>query len=97
MERTLTNRSRTRKPRRWARNVAIGAAAFALLRLVVPDGADGRFQISGAVGFFVISVVFWVLAYRRRPRVDEGESREWTDADKEKFKRLMDDRGRSGH
>lgn len=92
-----TKRIKSNKPRRWARNVAIVMAALALLRLIVPDGADGRFQTSGAVGFFVISVVFWVLAYRRRPRVDEGESREWTDADKERFKRLMDDRRQSGH
>jgi drug/metabolite transporter superfamily protein YnfA len=86
-----TKRLRSNKPRRWARNVAIVMAALGLLRLFVPDGADGRFQASGAVGFFVISVVFWVLAYRRRPRVDEGESREWTDSDNKEFKRLMDD------
>jgi hypothetical protein len=39
--------------------------------------------------FFAISVVFAVL-YMRKPRVDEGESHEWTDADKKEFKRQMD-------
>jgi hypothetical protein len=84
--------SRTKKPRRWARNVAIGAAAFALLRLVVP----GVGQVEAAVMLFVISMVCAVVYFRSKPRADEDESREWTDTDKEKFKRLMDAQRRNG-
>jgi len=39
---------------------------------------------------FAISVVCAVVYFRSKPRAGEDESREWTDADKEKFKRLMD-------
>ena len=86
---------KTRKPRRWALIVAIVAAVCGLLRLIVPAGPVP--VLPAALFFFALSAFFLGL-YARKPRVDENERRyaanEWNDADKEKFKRLMEDQRR---
>jgi hypothetical protein len=84
----------------WIRIAAFVGIGFAWLFVGwAIKNERGVWWIAGLMTLFAVCVIVLVKTRRftlrkYQPRVDEGESNEWNDTDKEKFKRLMDEQSR---
>jgi lysylphosphatidylglycerol synthetase-like protein (DUF2156 family) len=92
----------TKKAWWWARIAAFGGILFVWLAsgYVIKNGG-AAWWIVGLMMLLAVCIIVLVKTRRfklsQQPHADGDESREWTDADKEKFKRLMDAQRQGGH